>query len=65
MEKVLSPIDPLVNIASSIYSNNGPYALLVAFGLSRSAGIPTGWEVVIDRTRKLALASASNQIAAA
>jgi len=30
------------------------YALLLGSGLSRSAGIPTGWEVVIDLIRKLA-----------
>lgn len=47
-------IDPNIALAYSIYSNKGLYALLIGSGVSRSAGIPTGWEVVLDLTRKLA-----------
>jgi hypothetical protein len=36
-------------------SDPGVYALLVGSGLSRSTGIPTGWEVVLDLIRKIAL----------
>jgi hypothetical protein len=50
-------VDPVVNVAFSVFSNKGAYALLVASGLSRAAGIPTGWEVVTDLTRKLAIAA--------
>ena len=47
-------IDPLVSLAFSIYSNPGAYALLLGSGISRSAGIPTGYEVTLDLIRKVA-----------
>lgn len=47
-------IDPLVSLAFALYSNKGAYALLLGSGVSRSAGIPTGWEVVLDLLRKVA-----------
>ncbi len=50
-------IDPILSLAFSIYSNQGGIAILAGSGVSRSAGIPTGWEVVIDLIRKLALLS--------
>ncbi len=48
------PIDPLVSLAFSVQSNKGVYALLLGSGISRSAGVPTGWEVVLDLINKLA-----------
>ena len=50
-------IDPLVSLAFSLQSNKGAYALLVGSGVSRSAGIPTGWEITLDLVRKVASAS--------
>lgn len=47
-------IDPLLSLAVSLHSNKGIYALLLGSGISRSAGIPTGWEIVIDLVRKVA-----------
>lgn len=47
-------IDPLLSLAFSIQSQKGVYALLLGSGVSRPSGIPTGWEVVLDLTRKLA-----------
>jgi hypothetical protein len=47
-------IDPMVSLAFAIYSNKGAYALLLGSGTSRAAGIPTGWEVVLDLIRKVA-----------
>ena len=47
-------IDPLLSLAFSIHSNKGVYALLLGSGVSRSAGIPTGWEILLDLIRKLA-----------
>jgi len=47
-------IDPILSLYFSIHSNPGVYALLLGSGVSRSAGIPTGWEVVLDLIRKLA-----------
>jgi hypothetical protein len=47
-------IDLIVSLALSMHTNRGVYALLLGSGVSRSAGIPTGWEVVLDLIRKLA-----------
>lgn len=47
-------IDPLLSLAISVQSNPGVYALLLGSGISRAAGIPTGWEIVLDLIRKLA-----------
>ena len=47
-------IDPILSLAFSMHSNKGVYALLIGSGVSRSAGIPTGWEVVKDLIRKVA-----------
>ena len=47
-------IDPAISLAFTMHSNRGVYAILLGSGVSRSAGIPTGWEVVLDLLRKLA-----------
>lgn len=44
----------MVALAFSVYSNKGVYALLLGSGVSRSSGIPTGWEIVLDLLRKVA-----------
>lgn len=38
-------IERLTTLAFSMYSNKGAYALLLGSGISRSAHIPTGWEI--------------------
>jgi hypothetical protein len=38
----------------TIHSGKGVYALLLGSGVSKSAGIPTGWDIVLDLIRKLA-----------
>ncbi len=48
-------IDPVHSLAFSIQANRGVYAILVGSGVSRAAKIPTGWEVVLDLIRKLAI----------
>ena len=48
--------DKLTQLAFGIYGNPGVYALLLGSGLSRSAGIPTGWEITLDLVRSVALA---------
>ena len=50
-------IDPIDSLAFSIQANPGVYALLLGSGVSRTAQIPTGWEITIDLTRKLAVAA--------
>jgi len=47
-------IDPILSLAISMHSCKGVYALLLGSGVSRSAGIPTGWEVTQDLIKKLA-----------
>ena len=47
-------IDPVHSLAFSIKATPGVYAVLVGSGVSRAAGIPTGWEVTLDLIRKLA-----------
>jgi len=47
-------IDPLHSLAFAVQANPGVYAVLIGSGVSRSAGIPTGWGITLDLTRKLA-----------
>lgn len=49
-------IEALISLAFSIQANKGVYALLLGSGISRSAGIPTGWEVVEDLIKRVAKA---------
>jgi hypothetical protein len=55
-------IDPIASLAFSIYSSPGVYALLLGSGVSKSAGIPTGWEIVTDLAQKLAAIDGQNNI---
>ena len=50
-------IDPIQSLSFSIQSNPGVYALLLGSGVSRSADIPTGWEIVTNLLGKLAAAN--------
>jgi SIR2-like domain len=50
-------IDDLTALAFTVSENKGVFALLLGSGLSRSAGIPTGWEITLDLIRRLAAAS--------
>jgi hypothetical protein len=47
-------IDPSTALAFSVFENRGVFALLIGSGVSRTAQIPTGWEVVLDLTRRVA-----------
>ena len=47
-------MDPSLSLAISVQSNPGVFALLLGSGVSRSAGMPTGWEIVVELIRKLA-----------
>ena len=47
-------IDPIHSLAFSVQANPGVFAILVGSGVSRSARIPTGWEITLDLVRKLA-----------
>jgi hypothetical protein len=47
-------IDAFDALAIALQQGPGTYALLVGSGLSRAAGIPTGWEITLELIRKLA-----------
>jgi hypothetical protein len=53
-------IEPIQSLAFSLQANKGVYALMLGSGLSRSADIPTGWEITLDLVRKLAALSAED-----
>lgn len=48
--------DPITQLAFSIFENKGVFAVLLGSGLSRSAEIPTGWEITLDLVRRIATA---------
>jgi hypothetical protein len=45
--------DLIIQMSFSIYSNPGVYAVLIGSGISRSAGIFTGYEITLDLASKL------------
>lgn len=49
-------VKPELSLAFSVHSAPGTYAFLLDSGVSRVAGVPTGWEVTLDLTRRLAAA---------
>jgi hypothetical protein len=49
-------IDPRVALATAIHAAPGVYAVLAGSGMSTASGIPTGWKVVQDLIRKIAIA---------
>lgn len=53
--------DHLTRLAFSIYENRGVYALLIGSGVSRPAGIPTGWEITVDLVRRIAVAQGETE----
>ncbi|HSQ41644.1 MAG TPA: SIR2 family protein [Fibrobacteraceae bacterium] len=46
--------NPLLQLAFSMQRNKGVYALLLGSGVSRSAGVPTGWGLMLDVIGKIA-----------
>ena len=49
-----SQLDPLLSLALALYNTRGGYAVLLGSGVSRGAGIATGWEIVEDLIRMVA-----------
>ena len=49
-------VEPRVALATSIQAGRGVYAILAGSGLSTAAGIKTGWQVVQDLIRRVAVA---------
>jgi len=46
--------DFLINLSFSMHSGPGTFALLLGSGISQGAGIPTGWDIVLNLIRRLA-----------
>lgn len=55
-------VDPLLSLACSIHVQKGVYALLLGSGISRTSGIPTGWEITLDLIKKMAALHGKNEI---
>ena len=55
--RMADPFDPVAALVSSLHAGPGTIALLVGSGISRSAEVPTGWEVAVDLLRRLAVAA--------
>jgi hypothetical protein len=53
-------LDPTISLAFSLHTNPGAYALLLGSGISRSAEIPTGWEVVVALIERVAALSGAD-----
>lgn len=47
-------LSPHERMSLAVHVNAGSYAFLLGSGVSRSAGIPTGWDIVLDLIGKLA-----------
>jgi hypothetical protein len=56
VEMPTNGVDGRVALATAVHAAPGVYAALVGSGMSSAAGIPTGWQVVQDLIRKVALA---------
>ncbi|WP_376094623.1 SIR2 family protein [Roseomonas sp. CCTCC AB2023176] len=46
-------IDPGTALAFALFENRNVFALVLGSGVSRAASIPTGWEVILDLSRRL------------
>jgi hypothetical protein len=47
-------LDTLTSTSFAVRNGKGVYALLLGSGISRSANVPTGWEVTLDLIRQIA-----------
>jgi hypothetical protein len=48
-------------LAFSMSENPGVYAVLLGSGVSRSAGIPTGWEITLELIRRAGIAAGAGE----
>jgi hypothetical protein len=53
--------DALTQLSFALFENKGVFAVLLGSGLSRAAGIPTGWEITLDLIRRVALAQKTGE----
>lgn len=50
-------LDPVSSVAFEVQTGKGVFALLLGSGISRSAKIPTGWDITLDLVRRVAALS--------
>jgi hypothetical protein len=53
--------DSTTQLAFSMFENPGVYAVLLGSGVSRSAGIPTGWEITLELVRRAGIAAGAGE----
>jgi hypothetical protein len=53
-------LDAMVMLATGVHAQPGVYAVLLGSGVSTAAGIPTGWGVIQDLVRRVAIARDPN-----
>lgn len=53
--------DPTAQIAFSMFENKGVYAVLIGSGVSRSAGIQTGWEITLELVKRWGIAMGAGE----
>jgi len=53
--------DPTTQLAFSMSENRGVYAVLLGSGVSRAAGIPTGWEITLELIKRVGRASGAGE----
>lgn len=46
-------IEPIDSLSLTLHHSPGVQALLLGSGISRSAGVPTGWEITLDLVRRI------------
>ncbi|MBW5424450.1 hypothetical protein GKQ77_23285 [Streptomyces sp. BG9H] len=54
-------LDPMISLAMCVQAGPGVYALLLGAGMSRDAGVPTGWEIVTDLVHRAAVARGADE----
>lgn len=55
-------LEPIDSLALTLHHAPGACALVIGSGLSRAAGIPTGWEITLDLVRRLAAMKGVNDV---
>ena len=53
----ITSTDPTTQLAFSMFENPGVYAVLLGSGVSRSAGILTGWEITLELVKRAGIAA--------
>src|SRR5947209_601047 len=46
--------DPFLPLAFSLFSNPGAYTVFAGAGVSKGAGLPTAWDIVVDLVSQIA-----------